>query len=185
MCADWTDTSLYEMNVIHTLEQTRDQFLAVIDGLTVEQWHSPPAPGRWSIAEIVEHLALLEMVFHKRIVPALVTGPAPTRPASVGDELVRLRAPDRSTRLDAPGPVTPTGRWNEIECVRRFGELRAQTIEFARHPTVEFRDHTFDHPYFGPLDTHQWLILIALHAARHTAQILEVRAGLIVVENEC
>ena len=160
------------------LDETRDRLIDAIAGLTGQQAHAKPAPGRWSIAEILEHVVLLEMAFHSRVIPALRTGPAPERDAETGDAMVRTRVPDRETKYQVPGPLAPTGRWNETECLRRFVDIRQRTIEFASNP-AGFREHTVDHPFLGPLDSYQWVLMVALHSARHTAQILEVRQAIV------
>jgi hypothetical protein len=39
------------------------------------------------------------------------------------------------------------------------------------------RAHAAPHPAFGPLDAHQWILLVAGHSARHTLQIEEVKTA--------
>ena len=154
------------------LTATRDQLLATVAGLTTGQWHGRPDPDRWTIAEVLEHIVLLEQVFHSRIVPGLKTGPPPAREAATVDALVRVLVPDRNTKYVVPPPLAPTGRWTESDCLREFVEVRQRTIEFLGDP-AGFRERTVNHPALGPLDTYQWILMVALHGARHTAQIRE------------
>ena len=49
-------------------------------------------------------------------------------------------------------------------------------MDYIRTTDDDLRDHFFDHPVLGPMDGYQWLLLIATHSARHTAQIEEVKA---------
>jgi hypothetical protein len=38
--------------VVRLLEDTRDDFLATVDGVTDAQWHFRPAADGWSVADI-------------------------------------------------------------------------------------------------------------------------------------
>src|SRR4051794_31487484 len=42
------------------VERTRARLLAAVEGLSEEQQTFSPAPGRWSVAELVEHLSIVE-----------------------------------------------------------------------------------------------------------------------------
>src|SRR5262245_47593986 len=42
------------------LEETRTGVADAVKGLSEAQWKFKPAPDRWSIAEVVEHLAVVE-----------------------------------------------------------------------------------------------------------------------------
>jgi len=157
------------------LASTADRLISAVSGLPEVQWRFRPAADRWSVAEILEHIVLLEQAFHSRVVVALQTGSAPLREASAVDSLVISRVPDRTVKYQAPAPLVPRGRWSESEGLHGFAEIRERTITFASDPTG-FRDRTVDHPFLGPLDSYQWVLMVALHSARHTEQILEVVA---------
>lgn len=49
-------------------------------------------------------------------------------------------------------------------------------MDYIRTTNDDLRDRFFDHPVLGPMEGYQWLLLIATHSARHTAQIEEVKA---------
>jgi len=42
-------------------EQSRQEFLAAIDGVSEAQWAWKPAPERWSLGEVAEHIVLAEV----------------------------------------------------------------------------------------------------------------------------
>ncbi len=60
--------------------------------------------------------------------------------------------------------------------MKAFEQSRESNMDYVRTTNDDLRDHFFSHPVFGPLDGYQWLLLIATHSARHTAQIEEVKA---------
>jgi hypothetical protein len=161
-------------------ETTRDNFLKSISGLSQKQWTFKPAPDRWSVAEVAEHITVSESTLGGLVQQRLMQSPAaPEKRAEVKgkDELIIERVPDRSHKAQAPEILKPTGRWsNEGDLVKAFEAARRSNIDYIRTTNDDLRDHFFDHPAFGTLDGYQWLLLIATHSARHTAQIEEVKA---------
>jgi uncharacterized damage-inducible protein DinB len=159
---------------------TRDNFLKSIAGLSQKQWTFKPAPDRWSVAEVAEHITISETTILGLVQQRLMTSPAaPEKREQVKgkDELIEQRMPDRSHKAQAPEILKPTGRWpSEADLVKAFETERAATMEYVRTTNDDLRDHFFDHPAFGTLDGYQWLLLISAHSARHTAQIEEVKA---------
>src|SRR6185369_3592699 len=45
---------------LNWLEQSRKEFLSAIEGVTEQQWKWKPAPDRWSVGEVAEHIVLAE-----------------------------------------------------------------------------------------------------------------------------
>jgi|CZKJ01.1.fsa_nt_gi uncharacterized damage-inducible protein DinB len=161
-------------------EATRDNFLKSIAGLSQKQWTFKPAPDRWSVAEVAEHIALSESAIFGLVQKQVMTSPAAPEKreqAKGKDEVILRRMPDRSHKAQAPESLRPTGRWaTEADVTKAFEDSRAATMEYIRTTNDDLRDHFFDHPVFGTMDGYQWLLLISAHSARHTAQIEEVKA---------
>lgn len=165
---------------LKSFQTTRDNFLKSIAGLSEKQWTFKPAPDRWSVAEVAEHIAVSESGLFGLVQNKIMSSPAtPDKRAQVKgkDEIVLERIPDRSHKAQAPEFLRPTGRWaTEADLTKAFEESRAATMEYIRTTNDDLRDHFFDHPVLGTLDGYQWLLLISAHSARHTAQIEEVKA---------
>jgi uncharacterized damage-inducible protein DinB len=166
--------------VLKQLQVSHDNFLKSISGLSQKQWTFKPAPDRWSVAEVAEHITVAEGTILGLVQNQLMHSPAaPEKRASVKgkDQLILTRMPDRSHKAQAPEILRPTGRWaSEAELTKAFEERRNATMDYVRTTNDDLRDHFFDHPAFGTLDGYQWLLMIATHSARHTAQIEEVKA---------
>jgi uncharacterized damage-inducible protein DinB len=161
------------------LDDSRDGVVQAVQGLSDAQWKFTPGPTRWSIAEVVEHLALIENFFLDDVCPELFKSPK-SSPSAGGakdtDRLILSKLSDRSTKYQAPDLAVPTGRWTPQEALRRFLAAREQTVGFLNTAT-DLRLHSVSHPAFGPLDGYQWVLAVAAHSARHTQQILEVKAA--------
>jgi hypothetical protein len=163
---------------IKYLEKTRAGVLAATKGLSEAQWNFKPAPDRWSVAEVAEHLAaaedfLMDMV-HEKLMKA------PPRPDGEDvksiDEFVLQKVPDRTVKVQAPEPLRPTNRFGSPkESLKHFKEGRAKTIKFLKQ-AEDLRAHAVDSPLGKKLDGYQWVLLVAAHSERHTKQIDEVKA---------
>jgi uncharacterized damage-inducible protein DinB len=162
------------------LETTRDSFLKSITGLSQKQWTFKPAPDRWSVAEVAEHITISESTLLGFVQKQLMQSPAaPEKRDQVKgkDEIILERVPDRSHKAQAPEFLRPTGRWaTEADLTKAFEDSRAATMEYVRTTSDDLRDHFLDHPMLGTMDGYQWLLLVSAHSARHTAQIEEVKA---------
>jgi hypothetical protein len=165
---------------IKQFETTRDNFLKSIAGLSPKQWTFKPAPDRWSVAEVAEHITVSEGTLLGLVqtqVMQSAADPAKREQVKGKDQFILEKVPDRSRKAQAPEILKPTGRWaTEADLVTEFDTRRAATIEYIRTTNDDLRDHFFDHPLLGTLDGYQWLLLITAHSARHTAQIEEVKA---------
>jgi hypothetical protein len=148
-----------------------------IRGLSPAQWNFKPASGGWSIAEILEHLVLVENAFVNAVGPQLSKN-SPTelaRGRRLPDALlVDSVGRDRSKRHKAPVPVSPTGRWSRTETLERLVAGRAETTEFLSS-NPELRHRAVKHPGLGLLDGFQWVLFLAAHTERHMRQIFEVK----------
>ncbi len=161
-------------------QTTHDNFVKSITGLSEKQWKFKPAPDRWSVAEVAEHITVSETTIMGLIQHPLMQSPAaPEKREQVKgkDQLILTKVPDRSHKAQAPEMLRPTGRWaTEADLAKAFEDARKANMDYVRTTNDDLRDHFFDHPVFGPLDGYQWLLLLATHSARHTAQIEEVKA---------
>ena len=159
------------------LESTKKNVLEATKGLSEAQWNFKPAPDRWSVAQVMEHIAAAEEYLLATTKEKVMTGPAgePGRDAKKIDEAVLMMVPDRSHKAQAPEPLVPTNRFGSPEnSVRHFVESRAATEDFLKS-TAGLRDHVMDSP-LGKLDGYEFVLFIAAHSERHTKQINEVKA---------
>ena len=170
-------TTAERARAVQYLTETRNGVTAAIQGLSDAQWNFKPAPDKWSIAQIVEHLAITEDLISRTILREINTAAASgsQRDTKQVVAMVVAKMTDRTVKYHAPEPVQPTGRWAHSEALRHLLDSRAETIALVES-TPGLRDHVISHPAFGPLDGYEWALAAAGHAARHTAQILEVKA---------
>jgi hypothetical protein len=162
------------------LESTKKGVLDATKGLSDAQWNFKQAPDRWSVAEVMEHLAAAEDMLRGLTQEKVMTMPAiPARdPAELKkiDDSVLAQVPDRSHKIQAPDALKPTNRFGSpAEAQKHFLESRATTEEFLKS-TPALRAHAMDNPAGVKWDGYEWILLIAAHSERHTKQMLEVKA---------
>ena len=160
------------------LESTKKGVLEATTGLSEAQWNFKPGPNRWSVAEVMEHLAAAEDMLRGVTQEQVMKSPAVARDAEEvrkTDEGVLRMIPDRSQKAQAPEPLRPTNRFGSPAAAQKhFVESRTQTEEFLKR-TPGLRAHVGDSP-IGKLDGYEFILLVAAHSERHTKQMLEVKA---------
>jgi hypothetical protein len=180
LAADPHMTKEERANALQWLEESRAEFLAAVDGLTDAQWKWKPAPDRWSVGEVAEHVVLAEAGQFANVKKCIAATPDPDWEAkSKGktERLVAVLAP-RLGRAQAPEAIVPKGAMTQAEARERFLKLRAEIVKFAAETDAPLKQGIVDNAFFGPLNGYQWLIYAPLHTMRHDKQIAEVKATL-------
>lgn len=166
-------------HAVSYLTQTRDNLLRATRGLSSGQLAFKPAPGRWSVAECLEHIIVVENRFFENVSGALQQPADPSKRSAFDgrdDELLQI-VTDRSAPRQAPEIVHPSSRWPHDHLVREFEAVRNRSIDLASSIVCDPRQHFVAHRAFGDLDCYQWLLIVAAHGDRHRAQIEEVMAA--------
>jgi uncharacterized damage-inducible protein DinB len=165
------------------LKVRRNALREAVDAVPEAQRSQPPEPGRWSVADVLEHLALVEGRFTttlgKRLAEARAQGLTEERETSpiVGtfDQTAVL---DRTSKREAPEVVRPQGldwksAWSRLEDTRRsFLDV------FLSADGLALADVAYVHPRLGSLNLYQWGVWMGAHEGRHVEQVREVAATL-------
>ena len=157
------------------LLEGRDAVVRAIDGLADAQLHFKPQPDSWSIADCVEHLAVTEDLLF-----ALVAKGAPNPDGvsldPVKDGRFSDAVVDRSRKVAAPPGVRPHAHFaSPAEAVKHFCDSRDRALAYTRDCAEDLRRLFTPHPLLGEIDCYRCLLLLALHPARHAAQIEEIK----------
>jgi len=162
--------------VLRNLEEGRDIFLRSIEGLSEAQLHFKPRPDRWSIADCIEHITLAEDTMYAK---AAQGAPNPNGDSLDPEKYERFTAAvvARRRRVEAPEPMRPASRFASADEARQqFREHRERAIAYARECPDDLRHLFAMHPLLGEIDCYRFLLLLALHPARHAAQIEEIKS---------
>lgn len=150
-------------------------FASAAAAVAPEAWTRPRAEGKWSPAEVVEHLALsyaallgelegktplrvhtplwrqwlLRLIF----LPRLIAG----RPFPAG--------------IKAPREIRPAASGSQQDAVERFRDLSGRFEEAAEAARARNPKPRLTHPFFGPLPLDQMVGLSAAHTRHHQRQL--------------
>jgi DinB superfamily len=167
--------------VLRWLEESHNDFFAAIDRLSDGQWNWKPAPERWSVAEIAEHIVLAEALLFNFARKAIggIPNPCWDEQTNGKTELLIQAMPAREGKATAPEPLVPRERLTRTEVKDRFARKRIDIVEFTNETPLALKEFTLPHPFpaFGTLNAYQWLIYVPLHTLRHNKQIAEVKAA--------
>jgi hypothetical protein len=163
------------------LKSSRDLVLTSVKGLSEEQMNFKAAPEKWSVREVVQHLALAENFLFDMIQNQVMKSPeitAEKRAEVAGAETKIMQlVPDRSKKVSAPEPIVPSDSRVPGDAVATFKTRRNNTIKFIKDTKEDLRGHFLEGPGLGAADGWQWFFLIAAHSVRHDKQIEEVKAN--------
>jgi uncharacterized damage-inducible protein DinB len=168
-------TPAERQKVAALLDETREKLLGATRNLSATQLQYKPAPDRWSVAECLEHVTMVETGVLGNVQNA-IKGEAGSPQVSMSDDALVQTVTNRSTRAQAPERIVPTGRYPHDQLLGEFEAARKRTAEFVNSTEVPLRQFAFPHGRFGQVDCYQWLLLVAGHGDRHRQQIEEVIA---------
>ena len=159
------------------VEEKRKELLQSFAGVTGDRLTRHPSGGGWSVAEILEHLGMVESGVARLI--AKRAGKA--REAGLGEEkstesvlpsFDQHRAKLDAMKMESPTTVQPRTNVDLKEALNGLetsrGSLRAAVVTANGLSLGEIK-HT--HPLLGELDLYQWLIFLGQHELRHKKQI--------------
>ena len=158
----------------------REKFKQSIAALTDEQLNAKPEDDGWSVAQIVEHVAIVNGGALRICAKLLGKGEAAgkTSDGSVTLSSAFLSAGSDGQKLEAPEMVRPINNVPIADSIAKLDEQQAQYAELkGKFETVDGVDAKFPHPYFGDLSAQEWLVLSGAHEIRHLKQIRRVLAA--------
>ena len=160
-------------STLKRLDTVHAQLTATVNGVDPALLSRRPAESEWSVAEVVEHLCLVEGAVMKGIKAKLDQPPAKV---SFLRKFFPMRIVSlRVKRLQAPKYVQPSHDLPPVdELLEKFDALRANTKEICLKEGERLSNVCLKHPYFGDMDGAAAVSMIAFHEQRHLKQIREI-----------
>jgi hypothetical protein len=162
--------------------EIRELLKSKVSDLTAEQAGLRLANSGWTIAEIVEHIAIVEKGMATICASLLKKSSENTLPnngnANISESFIAktVLVSDRKKRkVEAPERVLPSGQLSIAESLAKMNENALILMEMKRElETIDTQTPKFPHPFFGDLSATEWLALIGGHELRHIDQIDEI-----------
>lgn len=166
--------------LVTQFQETKDNLLKQVNGLSDAQMKFKPAPDRWSVADCLEHIVMAEKGIFGMEQNGVKQPANPDRRKEIkvkDEELIKMIG-DRSQKHKAPEMMQPKGTFTtSAAAIQAFTEQRDKIIDYVKTTNDDLRNHVIDMPNGGaPMDAYQVLLLAASHSGRHTKQIEEVKA---------
>jgi hypothetical protein len=162
------------------LERLREAIASTTRGMSSEELTRRPE-GKWSAAEILEHLYLTYTGTQKAFERCLKAGKplagAPTFKQRVSATAVTEFGYFPSGRK-SPDPVTPKGMPAEKVVADIGSQIAAMDKLIAQcEERYGSRIKVLDHPVLGPLTARQWRKFHWIHGRHHMKQISRLKAA--------
>jgi len=168
----WTEED--RKYLLDNLIRSKEELIQETKNLTDEQWSFKESPDRWNINQIVEHVAIWELIVMHEISVSLQTGEFPQTKIYPPDSLWLGRDPNKNETTDFTKPFSytvPLGN-NEVKNnLTWITKMRDESIEFVKTETRNLRIYYIN---FGP-NIHQKCMQIFSHTYRHLRQIKKVK----------
>ncbi len=173
----WTEKD--RTYLVDNLHRSIDQINEATRNLTNAQWNFKPGADKWSINQVVEHIAIWELLLQRDISLALYDPPKP--------ELTKTAWPDSSTlgfimedkphySLDYTKPFSftiPMGLNEGSKNLLWLQKMRKEDADFVKNTKQDLRVY---YRGKGSESVHVLYILIFGHADRHLRQIMKIKA---------
>jgi hypothetical protein len=170
--------------VLARLDRSRASLREAVDRVPAHQRDEPPAADRWSVAGVLEHLALVDERFVAILGGKIADARAAGLPAEQGDPPLlppntEAMLADRTERRQAPPPLVPSG----LACEEAWARAEASRAAFVELVTaadgLALSGVIHEHPRFGALNVYQWGGFLAAHESRHAEQLREIASQLV------
>jgi hypothetical protein len=166
--------------VLDHITSTRQELRDAVDGVPIENRQTRPSPEAWSVAEVLEHLAIVETniagLLKRKIAEGREAGlGAETDSSPILDPTRTATMRDRSHRIESPETTRPKSSLSAEaawEATERSRATMRQVLADANG--LALGEISAPHRIFGPLNAYEWVGFVGNHESRHAAQIREI-----------
>lgn len=142
-----------DRNPIELLNATLEEYRDAAALLSSSSWNQPWAPHKWTLREIMVHVAQWEMIFGYRLACGVSTPGFSIQPA------------DQDKLMERTGGIDGPTAFAAFEGTRRMNLGLIQGLSSAD------RDVTIVHPEYGALKPTDLIVQMTGHAIHHLKQI--------------
>jgi len=160
--------------LIAHLEMTGQWLADEVKGLTPAQLKWRKDGQTWSVADVVEHLAVAEPQYWASFKEGMAA-PATDQPAKSTEAAMLWYGIDRTNRNKTGEAREPKGQFGGDfqKSFDSFKKLRSEMLNYVR--TTEDALHAHRYPK-SETDLYHWLVMISSHSQRHILQVREIKA---------
>ena len=147
--------ALGKRDPVEVIAQTVGRLAQVTDGLSAAEIEARPAPGKWSVREILAHLADCEIAFGFRLRQAY-SGQTHLQP------------------FDQDAWARAYGAYSAVQALATFTALRAWNVAFVRGLTEADKQMAAVHPERGAMVLWTIVETMAGHDSHHLMKLEQI-----------
>ena len=144
---------------VEMLGVSLDEYRIVAARLTPALWTRPIAPGKWTVHQVIVHVAQWELIWAARLRSALAQPGYVVQPIEQDDIMFEADAVDGPTALAT------------------FDAVRQMNLALAASLAAATRQREVRHPTFGMIRVEDMLVTMAGHGIHHLRQLQAVTEG--------
>jgi uncharacterized damage-inducible protein DinB len=164
---------LERQRLLAHLEMTASWVVDEVSGLSDAQLHFRPAPGQWSVAQVLEHLVVVAPIYWDDLHAALKQPPR-KGDSRMTDADVLWYGIDRTQREQAIPAERPSGDKPDVsKALEAYRKHHERLVQYVKTTRDDLRSHIVERQ---GCDAYQWALLISTHEQRHILQIREIKA---------
>ena len=155
--------------VMADIRQNTQTILSKLEAVLPEKFTQPPLGGNWNVADVAEHLLLLD-----KEINTVLQGPAKLvdRDAAQKIDIVTSVFANMETKFVSPVFITPSGNaGNQRQLIDALKAERDKMLKTIAPFNLAETCTAFKHPGFGSFTRLEWVYFSILHANRHLQQI--------------
>ena len=169
--------------LVDRVAHSRDKLLESISGLSDTQLNHKAEEAAWSVSEVLNHVSLVDEANAKLTSNMLKRAradnlpPDPSPEASVIQLMDDMLARMGAQKFQAPEFVAPHAPSTVDESLARLKGSRERMLSNVEQlDGLDLSGLTFPHPFAGPLNTYQWILVAGAHEYRHAEQINRMKS---------
>lgn len=164
--------------LIDKLDRAQADFLRAADTVVAANWKTKPEQGRWSAAELVAHLIVVERSIIEKADRVCQKAPKHV-PFFKKLHLPMALVESRFIRRKSPIPVNVNSLRDKEDMLAELRHARERSLAFLDETkNRELGNYLWKNPAIGMLSTYGWIEFLASHQKRHTKQMREIATQL-------
>lgn len=154
--------------ILGDFKRSTEMLNARLEGFSDEAFMRPPAPGKWSAADITEHLYISD----RSAWYAMAKNPRPAERHPLEKAgMLEERRQQTEAKYEAPEPARPKGAFgSRREAIDAWYANRQKILSLAETENPEMLAGGFEHPKLGWMTRAEWLLFITWHTEHHLRQ---------------
>lgn len=169
--------------LVDRISHNREKLLQSVSGLSDAQLNHKAEETAWSVSDVLNHVSLVDEANAKLTSNMLKRAntdsppPDPSPDASVIHSVDEVFERMGDTKFQAPEFVAPHSHSPVDESLARLKASRERMLANVEQlDGYDLSELTYPHPFAGPLNTYQWVLMAGAHESRHAEQINRMKS---------